>query len=84
MVLDTLIEALRVRLGSILCHIDQRPTFGPLIAAMDAEAVAWARSSSAVTVVAGLEGAAGAAGNFFPLFLVVYTLAVLHSSDCFV
>lgn len=45
MVLDTLIEALRRRLGLILCRIDQLPSFGPLIAAMDAEAVAWARNA---------------------------------------
>ena len=43
--LDTLIEALRARLGGILSAIDQLPSFGPLIAAMDAEAVVWARSS---------------------------------------
>lgn len=44
-VLDTLIEALRRRLGLILSRIDQLPAFGPLIAAMDAEAVAWARNA---------------------------------------
>lgn len=44
-VLDTLIEALRRRLGLILSRIDQLPSFGPLIAAMDAEAVAWARNA---------------------------------------
>lgn len=43
--LDTLIEALRRRLGLILSRIDQLPAFGPLIAAMDAEAVAWARNA---------------------------------------
>jgi hypothetical protein len=44
-VLDTLIEALRRRLGMILFRIDQLPAYGPLIAAMDAEAVIWARSA---------------------------------------
>jgi hypothetical protein len=44
-VLDTLIEALRRRMGLILSRIDQLPFFGPLIAAMDAEAVAWARGA---------------------------------------
>ena len=48
--LDTLIEALRSRMGQILARIDRLPAFGPLIAAMDAEAVAWARGAVTTTV----------------------------------
>lgn len=59
-----MIEALRARLGGILSSIDQLPSFGPLIAAMDAEAVVWARSSVSVqgtphVVVAGGSGRIG-------------------------
>lgn len=69
MVLDTLIEALRARLGGILSAIDQLPSFGPLIAAMDAEAVVWARSSVSVhrtppvAVAAGSIGVGGVSGG---------------------
>lgn len=67
MVLDTLIEALRARLGGILSAIDQLASFGPLIAAMDAEAVVWARSSVSghrtQSVVAGGGGSSGVSGG---------------------
>ena len=70
--LDTLIEALRARLGGILSAIDQLPSFGPLIAAMDAEAVVWARSSVSHTqpVVGGsIDVIKSIAGNVL-LFLM--------------
>lgn len=58
-VLDTLIEALRLRMGLILSRIDQLPAYGPLIAAMDAEAVTWARSA-VITTSAGTFSSAAA------------------------
>lgn len=42
-VVDTVTAALRARLGGVLMRIDRLSTFGPLLAAMDAEAVTWAR-----------------------------------------
>jgi hypothetical protein len=42
-VVDTVTAALRSRLGGVLVRIDRLATFGPLLASMDAEAVAWAR-----------------------------------------
>jgi hypothetical protein len=41
-----MIEALRRRFGLILLHIDRAPAFGALVAAMDAEAVSWARAAA--------------------------------------
>jgi hypothetical protein len=44
-VVDVVTAALRNRLGGVVARIDRLAVFGPLLAAMDAEAVSWARKA---------------------------------------
>jgi hypothetical protein len=64
-----MIEALRRRFGLILLHIDRAPAFGALVAAMDAEAVSWARAAAthaalaAATVATASSSSGGGGGS---------------------
>ena len=42
---DTLCTALRLRLGCVVARVERLAAYGPLLASMDAEAVAWARKA---------------------------------------
>ena len=46
LVVDRVTHALRIRVGGGLARIDRLPAFGPVVASLDADAVAWARSAA--------------------------------------
>ncbi len=43
--IDTATSGLRMRIGSLISRVDRLPHYGRLLLLLDAEAVAWARSS---------------------------------------
>lgn len=67
LVLDLLISSCRERLGQLLLQMEKIPAYGPMLAAMDAEALQWVKqfpsTASIINATASSNSAANNAGN---------------------
>lgn len=53
---DTVIQGLRLRMGALVARLEQLPSYGPLLASMDADALTWARRALSGAAEAAIVG----------------------------